>query len=309
MQTIELDTENIQANTDALRVAQTLERHQAIMQWLSPTDYPAQQNDIITRKQEGTGQWFLNSIKFKNWLRGSNNTLFCPGIPGAGKTMMSAIAIDHLCKTACSDSTGVAYLFCTYKTQGDQSDQSSLSLLAALLKQLVHGRLDMAAPVARIHEKHTQKNTRPSIDEIFGVLQTVCLKYAAVYIVVDALDELTDKEGARSQLLGKLDELQDKTDIHLMCTSRFYPEIMHKFGSSPELEIRASNDDIRSFVEGRMPLLPKCIQRDDELKHAVEGKIIRAVDGMYVSLLVPYILLTKPGSFSHVCMSTRLLTR
>ena len=114
--------------------AQNLHRHDAIMQWLSPTDFPAQQHDIISRRQEGTGQWFLDAPEFKRWLQGSDETLFCPGIPGAGKTMMTAIAINHLCGMAEGNDIGIAYLFCNYKAQ---TDQSAPSLLAALAKQLV----------------------------------------------------------------------------------------------------------------------------------------------------------------------------
>jgi len=90
------------------------------MEWLSPIDFPAQQHDIITQRQEGTGQWFLDSPEFKRWLQGSDKTLFCPGIPGAGKTMMAAIAIDHLCRTAQCGDIVVAYLFRNYKAQADQ---------------------------------------------------------------------------------------------------------------------------------------------------------------------------------------------
>jgi hypothetical protein len=42
------------------------------MEWLSPTDFPAQQRDIIIRRQEGTGQWFVDSPEFKRWLQGSD---------------------------------------------------------------------------------------------------------------------------------------------------------------------------------------------------------------------------------------------
>jgi DNA replication protein DnaC len=123
------------------------------MEWLSPTDFPAQQQDIITRRQEGTGQWFIDSAEFKRWLQGSDKTLFCPGIPGAGKTMMAAIVVNHLCRTTRGDNIGVAYLFCSYK---EQADQSTASLLAALLKQLVQSRPDIAAPVMHIYGDHSK---------------------------------------------------------------------------------------------------------------------------------------------------------
>ena len=247
------------------------------MTWLSPTDFLALQHDIITRRQEGTGQWFLDSPEFKKWLQGSDRTLFCPGIPGAGKTMMAAIAIDYLCRTTGRDDIGVAYLFCNYKAQ---ADQSASSLLAALLKQLVQSRPDIAAPVTHMYDHHLKRRSRPSLNDLFGALQSVCSNYAVVYIVVDALDECADGDGGRGRLICKLRELQVRTDVRLMFTSRFVPEIMQNVCSIPTLEVRASEEDVRRYVVGQMPRLPNCIKRDDELKRTVQSKIIEAVNGM-----------------------------
>ncbi|KAI9861609.1 MAG: hypothetical protein M1813_005219 [Trichoglossum hirsutum] len=269
----------LQASIVAIGDSQSLLQHDTIMEWLSPTDFPNLQHDIITRRQEGTGQWFLDSLEFKRWLRGSDKTLFCPGIPGAGKTMIAAIAIDHLRRMARCDNIGAAYLFCNYKSQVDQSAQS---LLAALLKQLVQSRPDIAAPVTHIYDYHLKQNSRPTLDDIFGALQSACSSYAAVHIVVDALDECADKDGARGRLIDKLRELQARTDVWLMCTSRSIPEIMQKFCSNPTLEVRASEEDVRGFVAGQMPCLPNCIRRDDELKRAIQDKIVESVDGMFL---------------------------
>jgi hypothetical protein len=50
--------------------------HQHILNWLTPIDYAPQQSDFIARRQEGTGQWLLNSDKFQEWLTHSRQTLF-----------------------------------------------------------------------------------------------------------------------------------------------------------------------------------------------------------------------------------------
>ena len=65
-----------------------------------------------------------------------------------------------------------------------------------------------------------------------------------------------------------------------MCTSRFIPEIMQKFCSDSRLEVRAREEDVKRFVEGQIPRLPRCIQCDEELKLAVQNKIVEATDGM-----------------------------
>jgi hypothetical protein len=261
--------------------SQTLQQHQARMQWLSPSDFTSQQHDIISRKEEGTGQWFLDSTKFEVWQQGSAKTLFCPGILGAGKTMMAAITIDHLCKRARSEDIGIAYFFCNYK---EQFEQSPTALLATVLKQLVQSRPGIAAPVIQIYENHQKQNSRPSLGEVLGALQPVCLAYPTTYIVIDALDEYTDRDGARTQLIDKLRKLQAKTNIRLMFTSRFIPEVTEKFQSELMLEVRASDKDVRRYVLGQSLRLPKCIQRSSELLQDVQDKIAEAVDGMYVHL-------------------------
>ena len=52
-------------------------QHQKIADWLSPLDFSAQQNDFLSRRQEGTGQWLLESDTFKKWVDGTH--CFAPG--------------------------------------------------------------------------------------------------------------------------------------------------------------------------------------------------------------------------------------
>ncbi|KAF1807997.1 hypothetical protein P152DRAFT_259009 [Eremomyces bilateralis CBS 781.70] len=267
------ETQNLQWN------AQNLQQRQPILDWLSPTDFPAQQHDIISRRQEDTGRWLLDSPEFQGWLQGANRTLFCPGIPGAGKTMMAAIAIDHLYKSTQSGDIGVAYIFCNNKAK---ADHSARTLLAALLKQLVRSSPDMAAPVTELYDRYSERGSRPYLDDIFEALQSVCSSHTIVHIIVDALDEYEDRDGERSRIIDKLRKLQTKGDVRLLFTSRFIPGVTQKFRSSPTLELRASDEDVRRFIKGQIPRLPKCILRDDKLQRAVQDKITEAVDGMFL---------------------------
>lgn len=71
----------LEMGVDAIQQDQDRHRHDKILEWISPTDFPAQQSDFIARKQEGTSLWFLNSPKFTKWFRGKKQTLSRPGIP------------------------------------------------------------------------------------------------------------------------------------------------------------------------------------------------------------------------------------
>ena len=52
---------------------------QDIIAWLSPIDFLQTQSDIFSRHEVGTGQWFLESDEFTQWVAGEYKTLWCPG--------------------------------------------------------------------------------------------------------------------------------------------------------------------------------------------------------------------------------------
>ena len=272
----------IESKIDMIRHDSDRAQHSMLMTWISGMDFPAQQSDIISRKEEGTGQWFLSAPEFVKWLNlPMKTTLFCPGIPGAGKTMIAATTIDSLLENRDS-TTGIAYVYCNYQAQ---AQQNSSNLLAALLKQLVQVQPSITEPVARLHKQHDAQGTRPTITEISDALESVIAKFSTVYLVIDALDECQDNNGSRSQLLKQLRNLQAKNNVHLMVTARYIPEIVVEFRKmkAQTLEVRASADDVKRFVAGQIHRLPKCIQRDTALQGIVQDKIVEAVDGMWVA--------------------------
>ena len=55
------------------------QRSRRIMTWISTLNFSTKQNDIFSKRQEGTGEWLLEDDTFKNWLDGTERTLWCPG--------------------------------------------------------------------------------------------------------------------------------------------------------------------------------------------------------------------------------------
>ena len=189
--------------------------------------------------------------------------------------MVAAIAIDYLLNSAQNIAFGVAYVYCNYKSQ---ADQDTASILAAILKQLGQGRPSALGPVERLHDKHASHGTRPSLDDIFSALREVVAQHSYVFIVVDALDECTRE--TRGQLLSKLFALQKEADVRLTVTSRFVPDIVDALRPAIELEVKASNEDVKEFVVGQIYRLPRCIQRNKVLQDLVQERVVEAVDGM-----------------------------
>jgi Cdc6-like AAA superfamily ATPase len=262
--------------------------NQAIIDWLTPIDYSTQQSDFIARRQKGTGQWLLDSDEFQRWQNDSKQTLFCPGIPGAGKTMITSIVIDHLCDTFQNEADiGIAYLYCNYRRKEEQSPDQ---LLLSLVKQLVQELPSVPDGVKNLYERHKGKRTRPSFDEISTVLHSVVVDYSRVFIIIDALDECHGSDGHRQKVLSEVFSLQAKTATSLLATSRFIPEITKQFEGSIFLEIRASDEDVRRYLDGKIPQLRPFVSRSLALQEEIKAEIIKAVDGMYVlpNAKVPY---------------------
>ncbi|KAK2750859.1 hypothetical protein FQN55_001430 [Onygenales sp. PD_40] len=256
------------------------ERVSKVVLWLTPANHPAQQRQLITQRQEGTGIWLLESREYKMW-KARGTTLFCPGIPGAGKTMMAAIVVDELQQTLRDgDETGIACLFCNY---GMQPEQTAMDLLASLLKQLVQQRQVVPKPLEDLHQTHSRRGTRPSLKQLSQALFSVIIEYSKVFIVIDALDECSNIDKDRDYLVKELFELQRRADIRFFVTSRFVPDIERIFhGRSTQIEIRAHDEDVRKYLEGHKSLLPSSVSKSSSLQEDIQAELIKSLDGMFL---------------------------
>ena len=209
-------------------------------------------------------------------------TLFCPGIPGAGKTILTSIIVEELTTRFSNNPTiGVAYIYCNFRRQEEQKIDD---LLAGLLKQLAESQWPLPDAVTELYNRHTKKRTRPSLDEICRSLEAVTALFTRVFIIVDALDECQASHGCRKRLLSEIFGLQTKTGANLFMTSRFIPEITEEFTKALWLEIRATSQDVRRYLDSHMSQLPGCVLRSLDLQDEIKTSIIKAVDGMYVNL-------------------------
>jgi hypothetical protein len=267
-------------NTVKLVRYQDNQERRAIINWLTPIDYSTQQNDFISRQQEGTGQWLLDSKQFQSWLSKGKQTLFCPGIPGAGKTIITSIVVEHLnAKFQNDTSIGIAYLYCNFKRQ---QEQKPADLLSSLLKQLVQEQSSVSESVKSLYERHKDKGSHPSLEEILKSLHSIATDYSRVFILIDALDEFQISNADRRKFLSEVFNLQNKAGTNIFATSRFIPEITKEFEGSISLEIRARYEDVQRYLDAHMSELPLFVSRNRDLQDIIKAEIIKAVDGMYV---------------------------
>lgn len=257
------------------------QQHEAILEWLTPVDYGTQQTDFLARWQEETCQWFLDSEEYQAWLNTSKQTLFCPGIPGAGKTILATIVIHNLITLFQNDPTiNIAYIYCDFRRKHEQRVED---LLSSLLKQLVQEQPSLPHIVKGLYGRHRNKRTRPSLEEISMTLQSVTIMYSRVFIIVDALDECEVYDGCRARFLSEIFNFQAKCAANLFVTSRFIPEILDRFKNDVSLEIRARDEDVQRYLAGHMTRLPSFVSSSPGLEDEIKATISKAVDGMWVN--------------------------
>lgn len=282
----------IESGIESIRLDHDRTHLDDLRKWLSQTDFPMQQSDILRRRRAGTGQWFLNTSEFADWLDTSTSqaALLCTGIPGAGKTMLAAVAIDHLVANWRSTTVAVAFMYCSYKSRNEQTIEA---ILAAILQQLVQpNHPKVAAVITNLYEQHVAHGTQPSAEQLQQTLLAALSDFSSVYIVIDALDECSADDGTRSQLLSHVRELRGAKNLRVLITSRHLPDIVQEFSEIPRVEIRAHEEDVKLFVAGEIHRLPRCIQRDAELQRLAQDRIVEAIDGMHVLVPKPHCLIT-----------------
>ncbi|TGO25475.1 hypothetical protein BPAE_0079g00220 [Botrytis paeoniae] len=252
----------------------------AILNWLTLIDHTSQQHDCITKRQADTGQWLLDSPVFIEWVNSDKEKLFCPGIPGAGKTILTSIVVEELINRFQNDKgVGIAYLYCNFRRQHEQKIDD---LLLSLLKQLSGYQPLLPGAVKDLFDLHSPRQTRPSMKEVLSTLKSIIDSYSKVFIIVDALDECQMTNDCRMQFLTEIFDIQETCQLSFFATSRHIPDIEERFDSSLRLEIRASDKDVERYLDGRISQLPEYVRKSTDLQNEVKTAIIKAVDGMFV---------------------------
>ncbi|EGN97152.1 hypothetical protein SERLA73DRAFT_161336 [Serpula lacrymans var. lacrymans S7.3] len=224
----------------------TLKERQEFENWLSPLNFRQRQSEVRETWREGTGGWVLDDERFKLWQKGDVKTLWCPGIPGAGKTVLASYIINHLEKNK-KDDVAVVYAYCSYN---DRSRQTACNLVASLLKQLVQDFPQTFGRIKSKFKRHREQDFRPTLSEVRDTLIDEIKQYSQVFIVVDALDEVTEDDDTRSEILRCLKSLEGS----LLVTSRDMSLIKVVLRDALHMDISAHEDDVRNYITDRICL-------------------------------------------------------
>ncbi|KAK8183666.1 uncharacterized protein BKA78DRAFT_299687 [Phyllosticta capitalensis] len=254
------------------------EEAEQILAWMSPTSFQARQADVLQSVEPGTGKWFLETKNYRDWLAGHVNLLWCPGIPGAGKTRLASLAVNSV------ESTGsvFAYIYCDYNQIGSQTPSA---LLSSLLEQFLRRTTRSGLPeeVNSLYREHARAGTRPTVDQLAEMFRRLTTSHKNIFIVVDALDEFASSDEAALEFVDTIRRLG--SNIRLLITSRHSTNFDSFFEDATRINIAAQGQDIQLYLETNIPKqsrLARHIRADPKLQEEIVQNISQNAQGMFL---------------------------
>ncbi|KAF6804846.1 ankryin repeat protein, partial [Colletotrichum plurivorum] len=276
---VHLTSSDIKTTVEAIRSDGRVAK---IKDWLSPSDTSTNAKHARELRHEGTGAWFLNSTAFKEWKLGSRRHLWLHGIPGCGKTVLSATVLDHL--TTLNDRITLNFFFDFSDTKKAKPDD----MFRALAFQLYQLRVEYARELDSLFESHDKGQKQPATNTLADCLHAIMKTPTDICIVLDALDECSERDKLLVWMKTFLSS-PDLAHVQLIVTGRPEEEFQRAIpvvigeGNCVSLSKESVDADIRSYVKDRVENGPEF--RDwasfPSVLKQIEDEVGGKADGMF----------------------------
>ncbi|KAL1640260.1 hypothetical protein SLS58_007076 [Diplodia intermedia] len=226
-------------------------------------------------RQDGTGLWFIKSPTFEAFQNTSNSRLWLYGIPGAGKSVLSAAIIDSLEQ---SEKMATAFFFCEY---GNRNTQTTRQILGSIARQLAIQSSAALAVLEDFHNSH-QDPHHSSINakdlDWVELVQDLSTSFNTTTIVIDGLDECLEDRG---KIVQNLATLSLRGSIKVLFASREELDIKEALSGFQSLPIAADRADVRLYVAANLDLrFKRMISKDPTLRTEILESLVDRSEGM-----------------------------
>ncbi|KIV93472.1 hypothetical protein PV10_04684 [Exophiala mesophila] len=272
MEQLNIRTERLQSHADQ-------ELQHRLLQWLGVPDPSTNYHAALKKRHPETGLWLVNGTHFDSWKSSQSSLMWLHGNAGCGKTILSAAALQSLIQHQASQ-PGIAVVY-FYFDFNDSEKQSSRMAIRSLLFQLAQQSGDGLQGLEQLRQKCT--SGQPSDDAIQSLLQSTMERMGSKYIVLDALDECTDRE----DLLTFLCDLVNSklTGLRVMATSRREKDIEDHLRpiSNYNIDIQRAvvDEDIEVYVRDRLATDPKLTIWPEVVKAEIITVMMEKANGMF----------------------------
>ena len=258
------------------------DEYHKILDWLSSLTVEFERKHSETFNmcgwQDGMGRWLLETTEFCSWLEGTGEILWCPGkckqplflivLAFCGysyadlnrgswedrlgvrfsssvnllRMPISSFITNHRQGLVDRMEARLAYIYIGYK---EREKQTPANLMRSLARHLAASESTLTAKLESLYQSHRYAGTDPSLAECSQLLQDERCRYSKVFIVVDAIDEISDEY--RDILLAELQQLQPKASI--LITSRDLPNMAQQLENAVRLKFEAKDEDIVQYLK------------------------------------------------------------
>jgi hypothetical protein len=273
-------------NSTEIRSRGQEEMRGKIYSWLSAPDPSTNYHKAHKQRQAKTGLWLLDSASFIKWKAGAASRLWLYGIPGCGKTILSSTVIEHLLQHCHGNASMVTAYF--YFDFNDTQKQDPELMFRSLLRQLLQHSVKIPKAVNALFSACENGHRQPSLHALLELTPQVMQQFAHAYIVLDALDECTQ----RQELMDVLETVAawQLGNVHLLMTSRKERDIESSLDSYVKeedtvcLQRDVVDRDIQRYIQQRLSddkTLTKW-NKDAAVRQKIEAALMHGARGMYV---------------------------
>ncbi|KAF6761414.1 hypothetical protein DFP72DRAFT_1165834 [Ephemerocybe angulata] len=214
-----------------------------VMAWLKGANFRAIYRVSLETRMDDTGNWFIATVEFGEFVRQKGTVVWATGLPGSGKTILASISVEHLEDTFSRRSdVAILYAFLRYSEK-----PTLLQIIAGLLTQLVSCHNIALAHLLPAYKHAKTHRDELSCSEAVKLLRGSLGLFSETFIVIDGLDEVDD--ATKDGLLRVLILL----DAHILFTCR--PLELFKRRYTPQalhILVQAQTKDIEVYVAERI---------------------------------------------------------
>jgi len=173
---------------------------------------------------------------------------------------------------------GVAYFYFDFN---DREKQRHEGLVRSLITQLSTQSAKTPEALQALYSRNQNGQQQPSNDGLVATLQSILGDFPMTYIILDALDECTD----RAELLELIREISGwKMKIHILATSRKERDIEEALEPllTGQICVQSEqiNGDIQLHVRERLHNDPKLKKWPVKVKEEIEKALMDGACGM-----------------------------
>ena len=288
------------SNMLALRQAHDLVLRKNLVASLAPqngdiTDFAHEHEAVRGRRHEKTCRWVLEHSLFVSWLAvppEQHTTLWITAGPGAGKSTLASVIIDHL-RTYLRPIPLPRIVFFYFKASS-ASQNNAADAMCSLIWQLCNqceaaqAALESDTSYYSLDTTGLRTSAKVKNSRTYKASQQLERAFQATpdaILIIDGLDECQDCDG----FLPKVLALCQQANIKALFTSRREEQIAQHLQSSPTLEI--TQFDIQGDVEAFSAFK---IARSARLSHPlVRDKILEALVSRHEGMFLWVVLMFK----------------